>query len=211
MPPTSFPSALEGGVRSPCTQSQPSPLPSDPPALLALCRGDRRSWMAGPGRAGPGRAPRLPPCCRLLLDGTKWAFAGGPGGSVWAGLLFSFFVFCFFSFPRQGGRPMASGGIACVAPLIYGASLSHRIPSPCRPRWRRGPEAPESQKQSGGLSLSEEHRAAKESSCSPVKANFTATKPLMRYIPVSCMCVSEAHVLAYLWVCSQVFIPLPPC
>lgn len=74
-----------------------------------------------------------------------------------------------FFFPRQGGRPMASGGIACVAPLIYGASLSHRIPSPCRPRWRRGPEALDSQEQIGGLWLSEEHSAAKESSCSPVQ------------------------------------------
>lgn len=74
-----------------------------------------------------------------------------------------------FFFPRQGGRPMASGGIACVAPLIYGASLSHRIPSPCRPRWRRGPEALDSQEQIGGLWLSEERSAAKESSCSPVQ------------------------------------------
>lgn len=122
-----------------------------------------------------------------------------------------FLLLWLFFFRRQGGRPMASGRIACVAPLIYGASLSHRIPSPCRPRWRRGPEAPDSQEQSRGLSLSEECSAANESSCSPVETNFTATKPLIRYIPAPCMCVSEAHVLAYLWVCSQVFIPLPPC
>lgn len=161
-----------------------------------------------PGRAGHQVFPCVADCYWMAQSGLSQA---GPQGRCGPGCFFSSPSSASFFFPRQGGRPMASGGIACVASLIYGASLSHRIPSPCRPRWRRGPEAPDSQEQSGGLSLSEEHSAAKESSCSPVQANFTATKPLMRYIPASCMCVSEADALAYLWVCSQVFILLPPC
>lgn len=151
--------------------------------------------------------PHVADCYWMAQSGLSQAGPEDHGGRA---AFFSFSPSAFFFLPMQGGRPMASGGIACVAPLIYGASLSHRIPSPCRPRWRGGPEALDSQEQSGGLSLSEEHSTTKESSCSPVEANFTATKPLMPHIPPSCMCVSEAHALAYLWVCSRVFIPLPP-
>lgn len=135
-----------------------------------------------------------------------------PQGPCGPGCFFSFLASAFF-LPKAGRPSNGERRIACVAPLIYGASLSHRIPSPCRPRWRRGPEAPDSQEQIGGLSLSEEHSAAKESSCRPVqwKPSSTATKPFMQYIPASCMCVSEAHLLPYLWVCSRVFIPLSPC